>query len=209
MLLEPSTLLAFGLTAAVIVISPGPDTVMIIRHSLAAGRLGGLAAVTGVQLGLLVHTILAGLGISAVIAASPTLFKSLALAGALYLAWLGIGLLMAPDAPPAAHSVGSTVGWRAVREALLTNLLNPKVLMLFLALYPNFVTADRGSIALQIAGLSAVLIVINIVWQVGLVLSADRARLWLARPSVGRASRLCVGVAFTAFAVVLAVQHLF
>ena len=92
---------------------------------------------------------------------------------------------------------------------MLTNLLNPKVLMLFLALYPNFISADRGSITLQIAGLSVVLIGINIVWQVALVLSAHRARRWLARPAVGRASRLCVGVAFTTFAVVLAVQHLF
>jgi threonine/homoserine/homoserine lactone efflux protein len=209
MLLEPTTLLTFGLTAAVIVISPGPDTVVILRHALAGGWPGGLSAVAGVQLGLLVHSVLAGLGISALIAASPTLFKALALLGALYLAWLGIRLLTA-QTMSSVSDVGKPAGvWRAAREALLTNLLNPKVLILFLALYPNFIHAGRGSIALQIVGLSALLIGINIVWQVGLVLSADRARLWLSRPAVGRATRLCIGTAFTMFALVLAVEHVF
>jgi threonine/homoserine/homoserine lactone efflux protein len=209
MLFEQSTLLAFGLAAAVIVISPGPDTVVILRHSLAGGWPGGLGAVAGVQLGLLIHTMLAGLGISAFIAASPSLFRVLALVGALYLAWLGIRLLSSRGTPAASDLVVSTTRWRAGREALLTNLLNPKVLILFLALYPNFITAGSGSIPSQIAGLSLVLVAINVVWQVGLVWSAARMRLWFGRPVVGRATRLCAGTAFTVLAIFLAVQHVF
>lgn len=142
-MIEPSTLLAFGLTAAVIVMSPGPDTVVIVRHALSAGRSEGLAAVLGVQLGLIIHTSLAALGISALIAASPALFRTLSLAGALYLAWLGVRLLTA-QGPAWIRTTPPTGAWRAGREALLTNLLNPKVLVLFLALYPNFIVIDPG-----------------------------------------------------------------
>jgi threonine/homoserine/homoserine lactone efflux protein len=208
--LEPATLVAFALTAAVIVISPGPDTVVILRHALATGRTAGLTAVVGVQFGLLIHTALAALGISALIAASPMLFKALALAGAFYLAWLGIRLIVAGRAPSVLYaSAPATTTWRAGREALLTNLLNPKVLVLFLALYPNFIAASHGAIAPQIACLSVVLIAVNIIWQVGLVWSADRARLWLGQPAVERSTQLCVGTALSAFAVLLVVEHVF
>ena len=207
---EPSTLLAFGLTAAVIVMSPGPDTVVIVRHALSAGRSEGLAAVLGVQLGLIIHTSLAALGISALIAASPALFRTLSLAGALYLAWLGVRLLTA-QGPAWIRTTPPTGAWRAGREALLTNLLNPKVLVLFLALYPNFIVIDPGRppIVMQIVCLSLVLIGINSVWQVGLVWSADRARLWFGRPGVSRLTQLCAGTAFTAFALILAIEHVF
>ncbi|MFO1152174.1 MAG: LysE family translocator [Rhodospirillales bacterium] len=207
MLLEPATALAFGLTAAAIVASPGPDTIVILRHTLAGGRPSGLGAVTGVQVGLLVHTALAGLGISAIIATSPVLFKALALAGALYLAWLGIRLLVARDAPFLDGIFGSTTVWRAGREALFTNLLNPKVLILFFSLYPNFIAPDRGSIATQVAALSAILIAINLIWQVTLVWMAERARYWLARPSVRLGMRIFSGTAFTALAILMVIEH--
>ena len=207
--LEPATLVAFALTATVIVVSPGPDTVVILRHALATGRTAGLAAVVGVQFGLLIHTALAALGISALVAASPMLFKALSLAGAFYLAWLGMRLIGTRGAAAVLDASAPATAWRAGREALLTNLLNPKVLVLFLALYPNFVVATCGSIALQIACLSVVRIAVNIVWQVGLVWSADRARLWLGRPAVDRSIQLCAGTALSAFAVFLVVEHVF
>ena len=132
---EPDTVLEFEFTATAIVVAPGPDPVVVLRHAPADGRLVGLAAVVGVQVGLLIHTSLAALGISALIAASPMFLKSVALAGALYLGWLGIRLLTTRSGPSLPDVEVPASAWQAAREAMLTNLLNPKVLMLFLALY--------------------------------------------------------------------------
>ena len=87
---EAATLGAFVIAVAAIVVSPGPDTMVILRYALASGRRAGFAAVAGVQLGLMVHTVLAVLGVSLIIASSPVLFKLVAVAGAAYLAWLGV-----------------------------------------------------------------------------------------------------------------------
>jgi homoserine/homoserine lactone efflux protein len=203
---DPAILGAFALAAAAIVLSPGPDTMLILRAALGSGRPAGFAAVSGVQLGLAVHTALAAAGVSAVIASSPALFKALALAGAAYLAWLGIqgfrsagGLAVGAGAPvtPA----------RACRDALLCNVLNPKVIVLFLALYPNFVDAGRGRVAVQVALLSAVLLLINVVWQTALVLGADFARRWLTQPAVQRAIGRLTGVILFGFAAVMVWEH--
>ena len=88
--IDPTLLGGFIVAAVAIIVSPGPDTIIILRHSLTGGRAIGLAAVSGVQLGLLVHTGLAVAGISILIASSPALFQALTVLGAGYLAWLGV-----------------------------------------------------------------------------------------------------------------------
>jgi homoserine/homoserine lactone efflux protein len=90
MLVDPTTLLAFVIASGAIVLSPGPDTILILRYTMSSGTRVGLATVAGVQLGLAAHTLLAILGITVIIVSSPILFKFVALAGAAYLAWLGI-----------------------------------------------------------------------------------------------------------------------
>jgi threonine/homoserine/homoserine lactone efflux protein len=205
---DPALLLGFSATSAAIVVSPGPDTLVILRHALAGGRGRGLAAVGGVQAGLLVHTALAALGISALIAASPVLFKGMAVAGAVYLAWLGLRSLAARGGIRVDSGSAPGSRWQAAREAMLTNLLNPKVLVLFFALYPNFI-APGGPVAVQIGLLSAILIAINVAWQAGLALFADRARRWLARPAVDRVLNRGVGICLLVFAGLLLVEHVF
>ena len=88
--IDPTLLGGFIVAAVAIIVSPGPDTIVILRHALTGGRGTGLAAVSGVQLGLLVHTALAVAGISLLVASSPVLFQGLPVIGAVYLAWLGI-----------------------------------------------------------------------------------------------------------------------
>lgn len=204
---EPTLLAAFALTALAIVVSPGPDTLLILRYALGAGPAAGLAAVAGVQLGLLIHTALAAAGLSVVIAASPWLLSTVGLVGAGYLAWLGVSslggadpLALAATAPP--RSIG-----RAVRAAALTNLLNPKVIVLFVALYPNFITLDRAPVPAQLALLSGVLIAINVSWQAGLALAVDAARRLLLRPGAQRALRVGSGAALLIFALVLLAER--
>ena len=206
--MEPATLGLFALAALAIVLTPGPDTMIILRHSLVSGRDVGLAAVLGVQLGLLVHTVLAVLGVSLLIASSPLLFRGIAGAGGLYLGWLGIqgfrrGALVAPgaDSPP-------TDRGRALRQALLTNLLNPKVILLFLALFPGFVDRGRPDTAAQLLTLAATLVVINVLWQAPLALAATALRVRLAEPGVQRLIGRVTGAVFIGFGVLMLYENL-
>jgi Putative threonine efflux protein len=203
---DPPLLAQFALAAGAIVVSPGPDTLVILRHALGSGRLAGFAAVLGVQLGILVHTTLAAAGISALIATSPLLFRGVAILGTIYLGWLGIRALVSGGALQWAEAAPAT-RWRALRQAMLTNLLNPKVLLLFFALYPNFIVAGRVPLALQIGVLSAVLLTMNTVWQVGLAAFANSARRWLTDARTMRAIDVSVGLVLLGFAVLLFVEH--
>jgi threonine/homoserine/homoserine lactone efflux protein len=206
------SLAAFVLAATAIVVSPGPDTMLILRYALASGRPAGFAAVAGVQLGLLVHTALAAAGVSALIVSSPLLFKALAIAGAGYLGWLGVKSLhtsgsMALEAKSVPNKTQAITLFVPCRDALVCNVLNPKVIVLFLALYPNFLKPGNGEIAMQIAILSGILVLINCIWQVALALCADLARHWLVRPDIQRAIGCVTGAILLAFAVAMLLEH--
>lgn len=203
---EPNTLVAFSFVALAIVVSPGPDTLLILRHSLVSSRAAGLATVLGVQLGLCTHTALAAVGISALIASSAELLGAMSIAGALYLAWIGVRAITERGAflVAAAEPVRAV---RACRDGALCNLLNPKVLILFLALYPSFLTLQAG-VAAQIAILSFVLISLNTAWQLFLVLVARLARPWFDRPSTRRALDLASGGAFLLVAAAMLLRQL-
>ena len=205
---DPATLGAFVVAIAALVMSPGPDTILILRHTLGSGRGVGLAAVTGVQLGLMVHTGLAVTGISLIVASSPVLFKTLAVAGAAYLAWLGIqgfrdggAVSLDAKAPP----VGMA---RACREATMCNVLNPKVIVLFLALLPNFVDSSRDNITSQLVTLGIALIAVNVLWQVPITWLADGIRRWLVRPGVVRALSRITGLVLLVFSAFMLFEHL-
>ena len=205
---EPTTLLAFVAASLAIVMSPGPDTLLILRYTIAAGPRTGFATVAGVQLGLAVHTILAAVGLSLIIASSETLFRLIAIAGAAYLAWLAIqgfrSALLNFSETDGSLRIGAAT---AARHAVLTNLLNPKVILLFLALMPNFVAVERGQTALQLTVLGVALIAVNTVWQGVLCLGAEQARRWLDRPRIQRAVSWGTGTILLAFAAGLLIEH--
>ncbi len=205
---EPATLLAFIVTILALVLSVGPDTLLIIRYTMSSGPRTGFATVMGVQLGLFSHTALAALGISLVIASSAIAFKAIAVAGAAYLAWLGIQGFRSGLINVEAMTRGGEVSpFKGLRDAMLTNLLNPKVIVLFLALMPNFVDPARGRVWLQLVTLGVALFAVNVVWQVGIMLVADRARLWLGRSSVQRAVSWSTSAVLFFFAAGLLVDH--
>jgi len=206
---DPATLLAFAMAVLAIVLSPGPDTILILRYALTSGHKAGFAAVAGVQIGLMIHTLLAIVGISVIIASSPILFRMVAIAGAAYLAWLGIqafreGGLVTLDG--ACQPVSAA---KACRDAILTNVLNPKVIILFLALLPNFVVIGRGDVTVQLITLSATLIVINVAWQAPMAWAANGIRRWLLRPRVQRIVSKTTGVILLTFAGLLLYEHIF
>ncbi|EME71456.1 putative threonine efflux protein [Paramagnetospirillum caucaseum] len=146
--------LGFLAAAMLITLSPGPDNLMILGLGLSRGRRSGMAFGLGCALGCLSHTVLAALGISAAIAASPVLFTGLKLAGGAYLVWLGIGALRSSGAMRIDAGVGGDEPLTVLfRRGLLANAINPKVILFFLAFLPQFVDTAKGGAGWQTAQL--------------------------------------------------------
>jgi len=204
---DPSTLVALIGTILAFVMSPGPDTVLVLRYTITSGRGVGSAAVAGVQLGLAGHTLLAIVGLSVVIASSPELFTLIAIAGAIYIAWLGVqGIRMGFVQIDEEH--GAEVGHaKAMRDAMFTNLLNPKVILLFLALMPNFVDVDRGHVIGQLVTLGITLIIVNTIWQLPLAFAAGWIRNLLDRSRTQLIVNWTTGAILIGIAIHLLVDH--
>ena len=136
-------------------VAPGPDVLFLASQGLAGGPRAGLAVALGLSSGLLVHTTLAALGVSAVFAASPAAFNAVKWAGAAYMVWLAWGSFR--EGPAAAGAQALAGGAAALyRRGVIMNLLNPKVALFFLALLPQFVDPARGSVRAQMAILGLV-----------------------------------------------------
>ncbi len=145
---------AFLAVAAAITLAPGPDNLMVLSLGMARGRQQGVAFGLGCALGCLNHTLLAALGISALIAASPVAFTALKIAGGLYLLWLGAqSIRNARESQPSRDAVPDASAARLLVKGLVANAINPKVILFFLAFLPQFVDAARGRAGWQIAQL--------------------------------------------------------
>jgi threonine/homoserine/homoserine lactone efflux protein len=149
---------AFLAAAILITVAPGPDNLMVLSLGMARGRTPGVAFGFGCALGCLNHTVLAALGVSALIAASPPAFTALKIAGGLYLIWLGIQAIrnarsFGNPQPGAASAEGAG---RLFTKGLFANAINPKVILFFLAFLPQFVDNTRGHAGWQIAQLGIV-----------------------------------------------------
>ena len=136
----------FIATGIILNLTPGPDTFYILGRSMAQGRSAGVASALGISAGSLVHTLAADLGLSALIAASATAFLVVKLAGAAYLVFLGAQMLFSRVSAAGIPAGFTSSGFFAVfRQGLLTNVLNPKVALFFLAFMPQFIAADSPS----------------------------------------------------------------
>ncbi|MGQ9370379.1 LysE family transporter [Azospirillum sp. ST 5-10] len=152
--LDPHLLQLYLVAALLLIVAPGPDSLLVLSRSLSDGRRAGFVATAGITAGNLIQALLAAVGVSALIAASPLLFDVLRYAGAAYLAWIGGRALWAAVAARrgghTAVPAAAPASMRAVfATALLTNLLNPKVILFYLAFVPQFVAPERGAVALQ------------------------------------------------------------
>ena len=148
-------------------IAPGPDTAYIVGRSLQMGWRGGMAAALGVGTGCLTHVFAAAIGLSALLVASATAFTAIKWLGAIYLCYIGLTMLLArpqeaDDAPPGPDDVASLS--RAFWQGALTNALNPKVAMFFLAFLPQFVDADAPHKALAFLTLGLTFIFNGTLW---------------------------------------------
>lgn len=257
--------LAFLGLAALLVVTPGPDTMLVVRNSLRVGARGGVATTLGCVSGLLVHVVCSGLGVSAVLVHSAGAFHVVRLVGAAYLVWLGVralhgawkggppGVPGAPGLPDTfdAHdasvervvvhaggvaagspSVSGPAHWRAYRavsrgmvrrawlEGFLSNVLNPKVAVFYLAVLPNVVAAGGMAAAAGASGAAALggafaraclfggmQAVVAVLWFSFLSVSVHRARATLLRPGVQRPLEGCVGGLMVGFGLRLALER--
>src|SRR5512138_1959315 len=142
----------FVLTGVLLNLTPGQDTLFILGRSLTGGLRCGVASALGIGVGSIVHTLAAAAGLSAVLAASPAAFFIVRIAGALYLVYLGAKLVFSKTPTADQHVMPTEAeqgGWSAFRQGILTNVLNPKVALFFLALLPQFI--EPGSTAKALA----------------------------------------------------------
>ena len=155
-MLTPDQLLGFLAAAILITLSPGPDNMMVLGVGIAKGRVRGIAFGLGCALGCLNHTLLAVIGVSALIAASPTAFTALKIAGGLYLIWIGLQALRSRGGAQAAAGVPDESARTLFFKGLVANAINPKVVLFFLSFLPQFVVASRGDANWQIAWLGLI-----------------------------------------------------
>ena len=185
--------------------TPGPDTAFIVGRSIAHGRAAGLVSALGISAGCCIHALASALGLSALLAASATAFLMIKVAGGLYLIYLGLRMLLVKSAIAAAAAAEPATAAEQrplptiFRQALITNLLNPKVVLFFLSFFPQFVSPDAASKTLAFVLLGTVFLLISTAWGIMTALVAgtlaQRAggsrslKVWLER---------CVGAAFVA-----------
>lgn len=199
----------FIVTGLLLNMTPGQDTIYILGRTLSSGRSAGVMSVLGISAGCLVHTVLAALGLSAILAASATAFLVVKFAGAAYLIWLGARMLAEARAATTAIRSFQPEGPRAVfRAGLLTNLLNPKVALFFMAFLPQFVSPQADSRVLTLLFLGLVFVVNGTLWCLALVWGASALSERLhARPASGAWLKRLAGAAFIGLGVRLAVSR--
>ncbi len=186
-----SQLVAFTVVAAALTITPGADTMLVLRNVLQGGRRDGIVTTFGICAGLFVHAALSALGLSIILMHSATLFYVVKTAGACYLIWLGWQSLRSAVRHPAGFGVshGNEKQTRSLRKCLmegfLTNVLNPKVAVFYLAFLPQFIGSEDPVMvkSLLLAGIHYVM---GIVWLVSLSAFIDSTRRFMVKSFIKR-----------------------
>lgn len=209
-MLFDSQVLAFCAVAALVTISPGPDTFLVIRNTLGGGVRGGIATVLGIVSGGTVHALLAALGLTLILVQSAQAFFWVKLLGAAYLVYLGVQSLRqglrpaAASAPLAAKAVSSRR--RAFVEGFVTNALNPKVAVFYFAFLPQFISPG-DAVALKSLLLAGIHYAMGLVWLSGIALAVSRAASVLTRPAVRRGLDIATGTIFAGLGLKLALEQ--
>ncbi len=188
----------FVATGVLLNLTPGQDTLYILGRSIAQGRQIGVASALGISAGGVVHTLAAALGLSAVLATSASAFIALKVVGAVYLVYLGVRMLMTRTAALGSKDIAGLVNmWTAFRQGMLTNVLNPKVALFFLALMPQFIEPDSPVKVGAFLVLGLTFLATGTVWCLVLALGASRVRGFFAdRPRALQGLSQVSGVLF-------------
>jgi threonine/homoserine/homoserine lactone efflux protein len=203
------SLLGIAAVALGLVLTPGPNMIYLVSRSITQGRRAGLISLLGVAAGFLVYLVAATAGLATLFAIVPTVYTTLKLAGAAYLLWLawkavrpGGDSAFAPKALPADPPR------RLFAMGLVTNLLNPKIAILYVSLLPQFVDPGRGNVAEQTLLLGLTQIAVALTVNAAIVLTAGSVAGFLAkRPAWLRAQRYFMGTVLAGLAVKIAAER--
>lgn len=205
---EISSLIAFGLIALGMVLTPGPNMVYLISRSICQGRMAGLISLGGVALGFVFYMLCAALGITALVMAVPYAYDALRFAGALYLLYLawqavrpgGRSPFQVKDLPKDSARKLFTMGF-------LTNLLNPKIAVMYLSLLPQFINPDHGSVLVQSLVLGFTQIVISVSVNATIAIMAGSIAAFLVgRPTWLMVQRWLMGTVLAVLAIRMATE---
>ena len=202
-------LLTFVLTAGLLTITPGLDTAIVLRASALEGRRAGVAAAAGITLGLMVWGGASAIGLTALLAASSLAYTALKWIGAAYLVILGVTMLVKPKSTVAtgeAETAGVSGAGLWLRRGLLTNLLNPKVGVFYVAFLPQFTPAGVPT-GPFIAALVAIHIAEGVVWFSALIAATQPLGKVLRRPEIARRMNRLTGLVFVGFGARLALSR--
>lgn len=182
-------MLAFAAAAAVLIAVPGPSVVFVVGRSLALGRRGGVLSVVGNTVGVLCHIVLVAVGVGTIVAQSVVVFTVMKYLGAAYLVYLGVQAIRhrnarlpagADQASPDGGSERSRSAARIIREGFLVGVTNPKAIVFFIAVLPQFVDHGAGAVTFQLAVLGAVFALIALTFDSAWAVAAGAARGWFA-----------------------------
>ncbi len=207
-------MLAFAIFAALVTITPGLDTMLVVRTAAVSGRAPAMAAALGIGLGCLCWAVASALGITALLTASELAYQLLRWTGAAYLLFLGARLLWRTrrPGPPAPASPAGGAGVRrrgalsAFRVGLTTNLLNPKIGVFYLSVLPQFLPAGAAPLPYSMM-LALIHDLEGLAWFALLVFVVGRAAGWLSRPTVQRRLEQLTALVFVGFGIRLAVER--
>lgn len=205
---DTSVLLAFILSSLVIILSPGADTFLLLRFAIRGGPRAGFSAMFGILAGLSLVSLLLISGMGLLISQVPLALGIVNVGGIAVLVMLaaisvraGLGLLRAPSTSEPVATLSTKD--KPFRLSLVTNVTNPKVLIFYLAFFPQFL-GEAQSPVLQLTLLSVAFLVVTVVWLVPLVYAASAARNFFLKPRVAIAMEFTVAGVFLALAILLA-----
>ncbi|MGX8906252.1 LysE family translocator [Streptomyces netropsis] len=205
-----TTLWSFALVVGLLTLTPGLDTALVLRTAALGRRRRAWGVVLGIQTGIFVWGALTSLGVTALLTASQVAYEILRWAGAVYLLWMGARMLIdawrgmradGADAAPALKEAETLYeGWR---QGALTNLLNPKVGVFYVAVLPQFIPAGAPHFTTGLL-LTCVHILLGLLWSMALIAFAQALRGWLQRPAARRALDRVTGTVIAGFGLKLA-----
>lgn len=200
--------IAFALIALGMVLTPGPNMIYLISRSISQGRTAGLISLGGVATGFLFYVFSAAFGITALLVAIPLAYDALRFAGALYLLWLAWQAVRPGGRSPfQVKELPKDSPKKLFMMGLMTNLLNPKVAVMYLSLLPQFIDPDRGSVFTQLLVLGATQVSISISVNAIIAVTAGSIAVFLARrPAWAVIQRWLMGTVLAGMAVRMATE---
>jgi len=199
-----SSLAAFAAAAALLTVTPGLDTALVLRTAAGESRRRAAAAAFGITLGCLTWAAVVAAGLGSLLAASELAYTVLKWVGAAYLLWLGLKLVLKPRASFEAAAPGATRG--AFQRGFLTNMLNPKIGVFYVSFLPQFVPAGVNA-PLFTVGLAALHVLLSLVWFGVLIAATRPIAAWFRRPGVVTWLDRVTGGVFIAFGLRLALER--